>query len=405
MTTSASPAPETISLYLKNETSDKEYHVHLRQVEALWSVEIQYARRGSALRSATKTKDPLPYEDAKELYDKTVRGQLKEGYTPDVSGEAYQNTPDQGNFTGILPHLLNPDDQENFAFYRDSDDWMLQEKFDGQRLLMRKAVETGVTGINRDGLAIAIPVSFEESLAALPCVSCVIDSEWLGDAFAPFDLLELDGVDLRTLPAEARKAALDELLAKAPHACFHHVETATGPAAKQALFNQTKSKIGEGVVGKLRKAPYVPGRPNSKGSQIKLKFVESATMVVTSHHKSKRSVGVSAHSGNGVLKSKGSVTIPANHEIPAIGEIVEILYLYAYEKGSLYQPCYKGIRVDKSLADCLLAQLKHKPEPVSLKGKNGALLAPTFESEPDEALAEEAPALEAAPKAKRKAAP
>lgn len=405
MTTSATPAPETISLYLKNETSDKEYHVHLRQVEALWSVETQHARRGSALRSTLKTKDPLDYVEAKAAYDKIVRGQLREGYTPDVSGEAYQSTPDQGNFTGILPHLLNPDDQENFAVYRESDDWMLQEKFDGQRLMMRKAVETGVTGINRDGLAIAIPVAFEESLAALPCVSCVIDSEWLGDAFAPFDLLELDGVDLRALPAEARKAALDALLAKAPHACFHHVETAFDAASKQALFNRTKAQIGEGVVGKLRSAPYVPGRPNSKGSQIKLKFVESATMVVTSHHKSKRSVGVSAHSGDLTLKAKGSVTIPVNKDIPPIGSIVEVFYLYAYENGSLYQPNYKEVRVDKSLADCLLSQLKYKPEPVSLKGKNGALVAPKFETEPDEALAEEAPAVAAAPKAKRKTGP
>lgn len=393
------PSAESISLYLKNETSDKEYHVHLKSAGDLWSVEIQYARRGSALRSALKTKEPVDYALAKSEYDKIVRGQLKDGYTPDASGEAYQNTPDQGNYTGVLPQLLNPDDQENFAFYRDSPEWGLQEKFDGQRLLMRKAAETGVTGINRDGLAIAIPLAFEESLMALPCASCVIDSEWLGDAFAPFDLLELDGVDLRPLSAKARKDALEELLDKAQHPCFHRVPMPEDAAGKQALFDKVKALRGEGVVAKRLLAPYTVGRPNSKGSQMKLKFVESATMVVTSHHKSKRSVGVSAYCDKMALTSKGSVTIPANYEIPAIGEIVEIIYLYAYEKGSLYQPTFKGVRVDKALADCLLSQLKYKPEPVSLKGKDGAALAPVMEDDSD-AVAEPAPA-----KPKRKAAP
>ena len=56
----------------------------------------------------------------------------------------------------------------------------------------------------------------------------------------------------------------------------------------------------------------------------------------------------------------GSVTIPANHVIPAAGAIVEVRYLYAYPGGSLFQPVYAGERTDQALEACDTAQLKYK---------------------------------------------
>jgi len=38
----------------------------------------------------------------------------------------------------------------------------------------------------------------------------------------------------------------------------------------------------------------------------------------------------------------GTVTIPANFRIPAIGSLFDARHLYAYVDGSLYQPVYLG---------------------------------------------------------------
>ena len=60
--------------------------------------------------------------------------------------------------------------------------------------------------------------------------------------------------------------------------------------------------------------------------------------------------------------SVGNVTIPPNYGIPAVGDIVEVEYLYAYKGGSIYQPVYRGKRTDVDISACILGQLKFKPE-------------------------------------------
>jgi bifunctional non-homologous end joining protein LigD len=64
------------------------------------------------------------------------------------------------------------------------------------------------------------------------------------------------------------------------------------------------------------------------------------------------------------IKTAGNVTIPANHEIPKTGQVVECRYLYAHkESGSIFQPVYLGVRDDIPGEECTTAQLKYKAEP------------------------------------------
>ena len=61
------------------------------------------------------------------------------------------------------------------------------------------------------------------------------------------------------------------------------------------------------------------------------------------------------------MVSAGNVTIPANHKIPQVNQVVEVRYLYAFkESGSVYQPVYLGVRRDVSPTECLTTQLKFK---------------------------------------------
>jgi len=54
------------------------------------------------------------------------------------------------------------------------------------------------------------------------------------------------------------------------------------------------------------------------------------------------------------------VTISPNKEVPKLGEIIEVRYLYAYKGGSLYQPTFLEVRDDIERAECLMGQLKFK---------------------------------------------
>jgi bifunctional non-homologous end joining protein LigD len=59
----------------------------------------------------------------------------------------------------------------------------------------------------------------------------------------------------------------------------------------------------------------------------------------------------------------GNVTIPANHSIPRVGEVVEVQFLYAHrESDVLVQPVYLGKRDDVDADECRVSQLKYKPE-------------------------------------------
>ena len=74
----------------------------------------------------------------------------------------------------------------------------------------------------------------------------------------------------------------------------------------------------------------------------------------------KRSVELRLLNGKGWIPC-GNVTIPPNFKVPALGEVVEVRFLYAFrESNALYQPVYLGPRQDIEQHECVLSQLKYK---------------------------------------------
>ncbi len=106
-------------------------------------------------------------------------------------------------------------------------------------------------------------------------------------------------------------------------------------------------------------------RPQRGGTQLKPKFHETASFIVTKPN-GQRSVSLMLWQ-NGKVRPSGNVTIPPNHEIPKPGEIVECRYLYAFkESGLIYQPVFLGKRDDIVHEECTTAQLKYKAESMKL---------------------------------------
>jgi len=369
--TSTIPTLQSASLHFREGSSDKVYHAAIEPRGEGYLVTFSYGRRGNTLNTGTKTTRPVALEKAERIFDKLVASKLAKGYqyTAASAGatQPYRQSGHEGRDTGIRPQLLNPVEVDEIASLIRSPQFCLQQKYNGRRLMVRKRGDQ-ITGINRRGLVVAIPDPIREAVAHIP-FDVLVDGEAVGDTLHAFDLLESKGHDLRQRRYIERFAGL--MMAIPPNLpALRWISTAVDPDDKLATYEELRATNREGVVFKDIDAPFSPGRPNSGGPQLKFKFVESASFIVTGRNADKRSVALGLYSGDGdgdTLVPAGNVTIPPNHAIPETGEVCDVRYLHAFrESGSIYQPVYLGVRTDIPAADCTVDQLKYKNKPASI---------------------------------------
>jgi len=206
------------------------------------------------------------------------------------------------------------------------DGWLHEVKFDGYRVQVRlqdgKArllTRSGLDWTQKFGATLA------EALGALPCDSAVLDGEVvaLGDGGAAsfsalqnalsegdvdalvyfaFDLLFLDGEDLRKEPLANRKAALAQLLSSAGDGPARYSEDFDRPGGTMLRH---ACRIGlEGIVSKRVDAPYRSGRG---GDWLKSKCTQRQEFVITGYVPSEatgrglRSILVGVHEGDALV--------------------------------------------------------------------------------------------------------
>jgi bifunctional non-homologous end joining protein LigD len=348
---------ENITLYYREGSSDKVYQCQIEASGEGFVVNFAYGRRGATLNTGTKTSTPVDYPTAKNTFDKLVREKTAKGYTPGEHGTPYQNTPKAEQATGISPQLLNPIDVAEVERLIASDDWVMQEKHDGRRLLLRKD-GAAIHGINRKGLLVGLPSPIVVQAHKIPG-DFILDGECVGDVLYAFDLLQLRGMSLLNHAYVERLDRLCTLLEDISLTHIELVETAYGANEKRSWLEKFKTDRREGAVFKRLDAPYTPGRPNKGGSQLKHKFTATLSAVVSKLNE-QRSVELRLIGKSGWVTA-GNVTIPANQKIPQVGQVVEVRYLYAFpESGVLFQPVYLGRRTDIEPAECMVSQLKFK---------------------------------------------
>ena len=253
------PQTERVTLYYREGSSDKVYHAVIEPQGEGFVVNFAYGRRGSTMNTGTKTQTPVDYDTATRIYTKLVAEKKAKGYTEGPEGTPYQNTPKEDRVTGILPQLLNPIDEQEVKRLLKDPSWALQEKYDGRRVLVRKA-GAEIHGINRKGLLIGLPSPIVVGAHKITS-DFILDGECVGDVLYAFDLLEWNGEDLRTKPYQRRFVKLSTLLNRPDITHIEFVETATFAANKVRLFGDLQAERKEGVVFKRLDAPYTPGRP------------------------------------------------------------------------------------------------------------------------------------------------
>jgi bifunctional non-homologous end joining protein LigD len=352
---SQSGSPERISLYYRDGGSDKVYHAQIEEQAGQYVVNFQYGRRGSTLQVGTKTAVPVDHTKALKIFEKLIQEKKAKGYTPGEDGTPFAGTEQAGKISGLIPQLLNPIDEDRLQSLLDDPSYFMQEKKDGVRLMIRFS-GSEVVGSNRKGLAIPISAVIEQGVRDLfGADTGVLDGEAIGNVYWVFDLLELNGRDLRQDGAWDRYLELEEQFLPDDSDSIKIVSGHDLSSSKRDVLDKLRAELAEGVVFKRKSASYVPGRPNSGGDHLKFKFKASATGRVMGQNSGKRSVMIcmlqDSAIGEPALVGVGSVTVPANYDIPAPSSCVEIEYLYAYPGGALFQPVYRGQRSDKDQPD------------------------------------------------------
>jgi bifunctional non-homologous end joining protein LigD len=156
-------------------------------------------------------------------------------------------------------------------------DWIHEIKHDGFRLMARRdAGGVRLTSRNGEDLTSRFPL-IATAVTALPAQSCLIDGEAIvrdksglavfdlirgyrsmaSAVLCAFDLLELDGEDLRRKPIETRKGALVTLLRGVPSGIvFNQHYKARG----ETIFRLACQLGCEGIISKRLGSPYRSGR-------------------------------------------------------------------------------------------------------------------------------------------------
>ena len=179
-----------------------------------------------------------------------------------------------------------------------SGNWIYEIKFDGYRALaLRGGSETRVLSRNEKDLGSKFP-EVKDSIAALDVHDAIIDGEIvaldeegrssfqllqsfdMGEdrppiVFYAFDLLRLNGKDLRDLSIEERKGKLEEMLKNPPGVIRYSVSFTKDV---QELLSRARELGLEGLIGKRSGSRYEPGKRT--GAWIKLKLHQEQEFVI-----------------------------------------------------------------------------------------------------------------------------
>lgn len=345
-----------IELFFKEGGSDKVYQASIIEEGIGFVVNFNYGRRGNALTTGTKTAKPVALEQAQKIYNKLIQEKTAKGYQEDPEGKPFSGTLTEARDTGFRPQLLNEIEEEEVVDYIYDPEWCAQEKFDGRR---RSIITDGsiITATNRKGLSIPLDKDLETEVGKLIGLNKgVLDGEDMGDRIIIFD------IPVDNLPYSERHAILEEKFKTTKFSKIELIYTAWTTLEKRELYKRIKEDNAEGIVFKRIEGKYKPGRPASGGDQLKFKFCDTATCKVVKVSETKRSIQLAVFDEEDRITEVGNVTVYPNQNIPKVGTIVEVKYLYYFPGGSLFQPVLLGERDDMTSKDCTLKQLKNKRE-------------------------------------------
>ncbi|MCU1304943.1 MAG: ATP-dependent ligase [Candidatus Sulfotelmatobacter sp.] len=230
-----------------------------------------------------------------------------------------------------------------------ADRFWAQQKWDGERLLVRRSGRQ-IEGWNKKGQTTAVDPALMSALLSISVHNFILDGEYEPSGYRCWDLLQAGDEDLRSWPYRDRYGVL-KVFAPCPRISVLPVWRTS--AEKERIVFELHSKRAEGVAFKDSLAPYRPGRA---GQHYKLKFVKTATVRIRSIEDSRDSARIEMLDGlvwrdvSGIKVRQGSVKV---------GDFVEVRYSSASGNKCIQQPVFIRTRNDVSDQDCSVEQLEY----------------------------------------------
>jgi len=259
----------------------------------------------------------------------------------------------------IFPQLaLNYETTDLGPFITD-DSWVMEQKLDGHRLFLQSNSDGSPAALTRNGTAYTRKLPREITDFRFPAGDYILDGEFVDGVFWAFDM-PFGGSDFTGFNVMQRRAALETFLGNIDHP-FRIVPRAVTRDQKITLASRALREGFEGLIVKRVDAPYrSAGR---MGEWMKIKFVSTIDVVVTDvRADGKDSIGYAVYL-DGELKPIGRASLigkEKNGKI-AVGDVVEVRYLYVGADGRLYQPTIVRRRdpSEKRADECNGYELRH----------------------------------------------
>jgi bifunctional non-homologous end joining protein LigD len=268
-----------------NRTDETSFKSRIAQLAKETEAKARPGRRGRAGSLSPTTSDSNPTKNGKsDRHGKSSRRGSKQ------SGGARSDSKLTPKFIEPMKALLVDAPPEG--------DWLYEIKFDGFRAMAyRDRNATRLLSRNNKDFADKFPEVFD-AIASLEVEDAVIDGEIvaidekgrssfqllqaynLGQKRPPilfyaFDLLQLNGEDVRKLPLSERKAKLEALLEGAPPLIRYSKSLGNEP---EPLLEQARELGLEGLIGKRPNSVYEEGQRS--GNWIKLKLHHEQEFVI-----------------------------------------------------------------------------------------------------------------------------
>ncbi|HEX6737807.1 MAG TPA: DNA ligase D, partial [Vicinamibacteria bacterium] len=386
----------------------KEKDEHARPGYELVSAEPNSVVTGRSLEDVARDRDRVWNSNrvtADEVADQPSRRRVAKASPRPRPGPPPDPAAVKGARRGPLPDFVPPELATLVATPPPGDGWLHEMKLDGYRILGRvegghatlltrqandwteqfapvaRALET--LGVRRALLDGEVAVVLPDGTTSFQALQNAGGGEGQLAYFA-FDLLHLDGYDLRAAPLEARKELLKALLAAAPatDGVVRYSDHVVGSG--DGFFAQACRLGLEGIVSKRKDAPYQGGRGRD---WQKVKCVKAQEVVIGGYTPPQGSrVGIGAllvgvHGDDGRLRFAGKVGTGFNDKTLAdlkrrLGKleqkqspfadkppraagvhwvrpelVAEVAFGEWTADGKMRHPSFKGLRGDKPATD------------------------------------------------------
>lgn len=346
--------------------SSKEYNVEISGNDSDgFVVNFSYGKIGQALKSGTKTNEPVSLESADKIAEKLIKAKMKKGYVADEdSSSGHIPVQSKADTVKFIPQLSNPVTMPEMRDLMRQKKYAVQCKYDGERGVMHIENEQ-VSATNRRGVTTSINPAFIEPLLKLANgKKAMLDCEVFSNHLRVFDVICIDGVDISEQPFFYRAVELTKLANFHQSSLLRFVDTVmiNDFSHLENFLSKNREAGEEGIIIRELSAPYTPSRPNKLGSSLKIKNINDASCLVIKQEGDKRSVQLGLLNENDELIHVGNVTVPVNATIPKPKDVVDVEYLWVQgDGGKLIQPVWKRNRSNEILPDaCRLSQVVYK---------------------------------------------